>query len=125
MTMQQTQDRANNGQEQGGQAQQKAKETAQQAKEHGKQAGGQLAGQTKDAFSLDTEHPVESYVQIWEKVPTNAYWLAAAGSIGLSALLMLSGKQRAAIFVGQWPPTIIALALMNKLLRPSREVAGS
>ena len=119
MTMQQqTQDKANG-------AQDKAQQAGQQAKEGAKQAGGQLGKETKDAFSIDSEHPVESYVAIWEKVPTNAYWLAAAGSIGISALLMLSGKQRAAIFVGQWPPTIIALALMNKLLRPSREVAGS
>jgi hypothetical protein len=118
MTMQQTQTQGNNSQE-------KAQQMGQQAKEGAKQAGNQLSGQTKDAFSLDSDRPVESYVAIWEKVPTNAYWAAAAGSIGLSALLMLSGKQRAAIFVGQWPPTIIALALMNKLLRPSREVSGS
>jgi hypothetical protein len=35
---------------------------------------------------------------------------------------MLSGKQRAAIFVGLWPTTIINAALMAKQLKPSREV---
>ena len=88
------------------------------------QAGQQVGGQTADAFRQVTEdeNPVAGFVAIWEQVPTNAYFLAAAGSILMSALLMLSGKQRAALFVGQWPPTLIALALMNKLLRPSREV---
>jgi hypothetical protein len=106
----------------GDQLQDKARQTQQGAKD----AAQNLTGQTRDAFSGlgREENPVEGFVAIWEKIPTNAYFLAAAGSILLSALLMLSGKQRAAIFVGQWPPTMIALALMNKLLRPSQEVSS-
>jgi hypothetical protein len=99
---------------------------AQQAQESGKQAAQNMGNQTKQAFQdfAEDDNPVEGFVAIWEKVPTNAYFLAAAGSILISLMLMLSGKQRAALFVGQWPPTMIALALMNKLLRPSREVSG-
>lgn len=103
-----------------------ASQKAHQAQESGKQAAQNLGGQTTQAFRdfSQDDNPVEGFVAIWEKIPTNAYFLAAAGSIMISMLLMLSGKQRAALFVGQWPPTMIALALMNKLLRPSREVSG-
>ena len=45
---------------------------------------------------------------------------AALGSIALSALLRIFGKD-AALFVGQWPPTFILFALAYKLLRPSDE----
>ena len=98
--------------------------TAERVSASAQQAGQQLGGQTATAFRTVTEddNPVEGFVAIWEKVPTNAYFLAAAGSIVMSAVLMLSGKPRAALFVGQWPPTVIALALRNKLLRPSQEV---
>jgi hypothetical protein len=105
-------------------AQQQAQEKTQQAKESAGQAAQNLGSQTADAFRdfAEDDNPAQGFVAIWEKIPTNMYFFAAAGSIMLSALLMLSGKQRAAIFVGQWPPTMIALALMNKLLRPSQEV---
>jgi len=110
--------------EQMDQAQGTAQEKAQQAKESAGQAAQNLGGQTADAFRdfAQDDNPAQGFVAIWEKIPTNMYFFAAAGSILISLLLMLSGKQRAAIFVGQWPPTMIALALMNKLLRPSQEV---
>jgi hypothetical protein len=110
--------------EQMNQAGQQAKDKAQQAGQSAKDATQNLSGQTVDAFKdvAEDENPARGFIKIWEDIPTNAYFFAAAGSILMSALLMLSGKQRAAIFVGQWPPTMIALALMNKLLRPSREV---
>ena len=114
MTMNaQTRDRMDQAQEKGQETKQAAKDTAQN-----------LSSQTADAFSgvSQSDNPVKGFVEIWERVPTNSYFLAAAGSILISALLMISGKQRAAIFVGQWPPTMIALALMNKLLRPSQEI---
>ena len=106
--------------QQAGQAQEKAN----QVKDSAQQSAQQLGQQTADAFkAVKDEDPVKGFVQIWERIPTNSYFMAAAGSILLSALLMLSGRQRAAIFVGQWPPTMIALALFNKLLRPSQEVS--
>ena len=106
------------------QAQQKGQEKVQQAKESAGQAAQNLGGQTAEAFRdfAEDDNPAQGFVAIWEKIPTNMYFFAAAGSILVSLLLMLSGKQRAALFVGQWPPTMIALALMNKLLRPSQEV---
>ncbi len=63
----------------------------------------------------------DSYLQMMEKVPTQAYLAAALSAVGLSALLRLAGKKDAALFVGQWPPTLILLALVHKLLQPSQE----
>ena len=61
-----------------------------------------------------------------EGIPTQMYWALAMGSVLASAMFYLLGKRNAALFVGQWPPTFLALALLYKLLRPSREdgVAG-
>jgi hypothetical protein len=56
-----------------------------------------------------------------EAVPTQMYWALAMGSVLASAMFFLMGKRNAALFVGQWPPTFLVLALLYKLLRPSRE----
>ncbi len=57
-----------------------------------------------------------------ENLPATVYLWATLGSIGGSLLLRLAGKREFANFVGLWPPTIVALAIMNKQLRPSREM---
>ena len=66
---------------------------------------------------------MDTYLELMEAVPTQAYLGAALGSIALSAGLRLAGKKDAAIFVGQWPPTFILFGLAYKLLRPSDEDA--
>jgi hypothetical protein len=48
------------------------------------------------------------------------YWLAL-GSIGISAILKVSGKDNWALFVGQWPPTFILFGLYHRLIRPSEK----
>ena len=67
---------------------------------------------------------MDTYLEMMEAVPTQAYLGAALGSIALSAGLRLAGKKDAAIFVGQWPPTFILFGLAYKLLRPSDEDAA-
>ena len=67
---------------------------------------------------------MDTYLEMMETVPTQAYLGAALGSIALSAGLRLAGKKDAAIFVGQWPPTFILFGLAYKLLRPSDEDAA-
>ena len=65
-----------------------------------------------------------AYLRMMEKIPTGGYMTAALAAIAGSAALRLLGKKEAAIFVGQWPPTFILLALAYKLLQPSREDLG-
>jgi hypothetical protein len=63
----------------------------------------------------------DAYLRMMEKIPTQGYLGAALGSMALSAVLRLSGKKDAAVFVGQWPSTFILFALVHKLLQPSAE----
>ena len=63
----------------------------------------------------------DSYLRMMEKVPTQGYLGAALGSIGVSLLLRILGFKEMALFVGQWPPTFILMALAHKLLQPSAE----
>lgn len=58
---------------------------------------------------------------ILEDIPGRTYFWAAMASIVLSALLFLTGRRNWSLFVGQWPPTFIAMSLFFRLLHPSRE----
>jgi hypothetical protein len=55
------------------------------------------------------------------KLPSDLFLWAAVGSIGASLALRLMGRDRDAIFVGEWAPTFLILGLYNKLVK----VAGS
>ncbi len=56
---------------------------------------------------------------IAEQIPTDAYIGATGVSILASIGLYLTGHKQGAIFVGLWAPTIINLALLLRLVRPS------
>ncbi len=51
------------------------------------------------------------------QVPSGTYLSLAIASIGLSAILKLSGRDRDAQFVGHWVPSILILGLYNKLVK--------
>ena len=60
----------------------------------------------------------QEYFRITDRVPAPVWYWAAMGSILASATLFLAGKRDWSIFVGQWPPTFLLLAIFHKLLRP-------
>jgi hypothetical protein len=62
--------------------------------------------------------PQQEYFRITDRVPAQVWYWAAMGSILASATLFLAGKRDWSLFVGQWPPTFLLLALVHKLLRP-------
>ncbi len=74
--------------------------------------------------SREAGEVVATYLSAMERIPAQAYFWLAMGSIVSSALLFIMGKRNWAIFVGQWPSTFLLLALVYKLLRPSREQVG-
>lgn len=55
------------------------------------------------------------------KLPSDTFLWAALGSIGVSLVLQLSGRQHLSNFVGQWAPTFLLLGVYNKIVK----VAGS
>ena len=82
-----------------------------------------VADQATDAVQQVQADPTpRGLMSAIEELPATVYLWATLGSIGASLLLRLAGKREFANFVGLWPPTIVALALMNKQLRPSREM---
>ena len=51
------------------------------------------------------------------KLPTDTFlWLSGA-SIAASLTLKLMGRDRDALFVGQWAPTFLILGVYNKLIK--------
>ena len=62
----------------------------------------------------------QSYFSMTDQIPEQAWYWAAIGSILASATLKLLGKDNWALFVGQWPPTFLILAIYHKVLRPSQ-----
>ena len=51
------------------------------------------------------------------KLPSDTFLWAAAGSIGLSLAMMLTGQEKKAHFIGQWAPTLLILGLYNKMVK--------
>ncbi len=60
-----------------------------------------------------------TYFQFTDQVPQQVWYWAAIGSILVSAVLKLLGKDNWSLFVGQWPPTFLILGVFHKLVRPS------
>jgi len=55
------------------------------------------------------------------KLPSDVYLWAAGGAIATSAVLQLTGKSKASLFVGQWVAPFLLLGVYNKIVK----VAGS
>jgi len=55
------------------------------------------------------------------KLPSDVFLWAALGSIGVSAMLQIAGKQKVSLFVGQWVAPFLLLGVYNKIVK----VAGS
>lgn len=51
------------------------------------------------------------------QVPSGTYLALALGSVGLSALLYLSGRKADATFVGHWAPTLLMIGVYNKMVK--------
>ena len=51
------------------------------------------------------------------KLPSDTFLWMAGGSIAASMTLKLMGRDKDALFVGQWAPTFLILGLYNKLVK--------
>jgi hypothetical protein len=105
------------------QAREAAAHIAEQMRQGTRESMQRMTEETRQAFEQAREEPTPSGLQaMFENLPTPVYMYATLGSIGLSLLLRVFGRKEFANFVGLWPPTILALAMLNKQLRPSREM---
>jgi hypothetical protein len=77
-------------------------------------------GETGALQSSENRDAAESMLKVVDKSTQKAtgislFHILTLGSIGASIALYLSGKQKAGIFVGLWPPTFQALkAVVDK-----------
>lgn len=92
------------------------------------ETAAERVGERARAVTERIAGPVERFMhqpalqRVWEAMergPEGVYYGAMLASILGSLGFFVAGKRHAALFVGQWAPTFAALALMNKLLRPS------
>ena len=51
------------------------------------------------------------------KLPSDSFLWLALGSIAASLTLKISGRQKDALFVGQWAPTFLVLGVYHKLVK--------
>ena len=51
------------------------------------------------------------------KLPSDSFLWAALGSIGFSLVMMATGHEKKADFIGQWAPTLLILGLYNKMVK--------
>jgi hypothetical protein len=51
------------------------------------------------------------------KLPSDTFLWLALGSIGASLTLKITGRDKDALFVGQWAPTFLILGLYNKMVK--------
>jgi hypothetical protein len=63
----------------------------------------------------------KSMEQHTAKIPSDVYLWAAGGAIATSAILQLTGKSKASLFLGQWVAPFLLLGVYNKIVK----VAGS
>jgi hypothetical protein len=65
-----------------------------------------------------TEGPVARTIEEQtSRIPSDTFLWAAVGSMAASAVLRAFGKGEAAVFVGQWAPTLLILGLYNKVVK--------
>jgi hypothetical protein len=78
-----------------------------------------LEDQPKTQASADQrEGPVaRSIEQKTAKLPSDLFLWAAVGSIGASLVMMFTGKEKKANFIGTWTPTFLILGLYNKMVK--------
>ncbi|HEY0368958.1 MAG TPA: hypothetical protein VGC85_05130 [Chthoniobacterales bacterium] len=51
------------------------------------------------------------------KLPSDTFLWLALGSIAASLTLKTTGRDKDALFVGQWAPTFLLLGIYNKLVK--------
>ena len=72
---------------------------------------------------LNNPTPAESVqhdvFEFLSSIPSATYVYAMLASVAASAFLYATGRRHTALFIGEWAPTLAAMGLFYKLLRPS------
>ncbi|TDB61884.1 hypothetical protein EZE20_18910 [Arundinibacter roseus] len=64
------------------------------------------------------EGPVAAAIEDYTaRLPSDTFLWAALGSMAISATFKILGRDRDAVFVGQWAPSFLMLGLYNKFVK--------
>ena len=55
--------------------------------------------------------------QTTAKLPSDTFLWGAIAAIGASLVMMATGEDKKATFIGQWAPTLLMLGLYNKMVK--------
>lgn len=77
-----------------------------------------VSGAQEDSFTATIEAKTS-------QIPSSAFLGAALASMATSAVLKASGKEHAALFVGQWAAPFLLLGIYNKLVKQLGSYAES
>jgi hypothetical protein len=69
-----------------------------------------VSGAQEDGFTAMIEAKTS-------QIPSSAYLAAALASMATSAIFKASGKDHAALFVGQWAAPFLLLGVYNKMVK--------
>ena len=69
-----------------------------------------ISGEQEDSFTVMIESKTA-------QIPSAAYLAAALASMATAAILKVSGKDHAAVFVGQWAAPFLLLGIYNKMVK--------
>ncbi len=72
-----------------------------------------------DNFNPDhKEGPVAAAIEDYTaRIPSDIFLWASLGSMAASATLKILGREKDALFIGQWAPSFLMLGLYNKLVK--------
>jgi hypothetical protein len=84
-------------------------------------AAFKAASATEEATEQTEGAVARTIEQQTAKLPSDLFLWAAAGSIGVSLILQLTGNKEKSHFVGQWVAPFLLLGVYNKIVK----VAGS
>jgi hypothetical protein len=77
-----------------------------------------VSGASEDGFTAMIEAKTS-------QIPSSAYLAAALASMATSAIFKASGKDHAALFVGQWAAPFLLLGVYNKVVKQHGSDADS
>jgi len=79
-------------------------------------------GRGQDDYQMTRDQHAEGTVartieQQTAKLPSDAFLWAALGAMGASAVLQLTGKKNASLFVGDWVAPLLLFGVYNKIVK--------
>lgn len=71
----------------------------------------------QESYKVREDDTIRALDRQTAKIPTDAFLIAAVGSMAGSAYLQYKGNQEMSLFVGQWAPAFLTIGVYNKVVK--------